>query len=229
MENKIKFIDIGGNEKIATVHHLRGTVLEVNGSTESITTGSGGGSRYDHLTKQNYIDPIKINTTNTKTLEIFLNDNAGKERLIRLTNWDIALRVGHELDLVWISCNDQSSPYLIVNNLTLGKYWYNYNNLTSIIAPDVTSFYQNKYKNRERILRYIIVGFLFLMFFRKINSWVENSTITTFIMLIPSLVVWRIVNLLMGASASNEYNNIIKVEKDKFIKALKPHIQKLNN
>ncbi len=225
MENKIKFIDVEGNEQIATVHHLRGTVLEVNGSTESVTTGSGGGSRYDDLTKQNYIDPIKINTTNTKKLEIFLNDNAGKERLIRLTNWDIALRVGHELDLVWISCNDQSTPYLIVNNLTLGKYWHNYNNLDCIITPNIKRFYWNKHQKTERIVRYFIVILLWLI----VYMYVHKFWLTTLIMLIPALIVYQVIHFVMTNSAGLEYNKVTKQQKDNFIKALKPHIQKLNN
>lgn len=225
MENKIKFIDVEGNEQIATVHHLRGTVLEVNGSTESVTTGSGGGSRYDDLTKQNYIDPIKINTTNTKKLEIFLNDNAGKERLIRLTNWDIALRVGHELDLVWISCNDQSTPYLIVNNLTLGKYWHNYNNLDCIIAPNIKRFYWNKHQKTERIVRYFIVILLWLI----VYMYVHKFWLTTLIMLIPALIVYQVIHFVMTNSAGLEYNKVTKQQKDKFIKELQSHILNLDN
>lgn len=225
MENKIKFIDVEGNEQIATVHHLRGTVLEVNGSTESVTTGSGGGSRYDDLTQQNYIDPIKIKTTNTKKLEIFLNDNAGKERLIRLTNWNIALRVGHELDLVWISCNDQSSPYLIVNNLTLGKYWHNYNNLDCIIASNIKRFYWNKHQKTERIVRYFIVILLWLI----VYMYVHKFWLTTLIMLIPALIVYQVIHFVMTNSAGLEYNKVTKQQKDNFIKALKPHILNLDD
>lgn len=71
-----------------------GQVIDVQKSSETRVHGEGGGG---------YVVSVKVDSTVTQDLQIFLRDEQGNERHIQVTNWDFPVRVGNRVEavLVW--------------------------------------------------------------------------------------------------------------------------------
>ena len=51
----------------------------------------------------------------------FLIDQDGQEHSIKLKNWDVSLREGHEIQVIWVISPNQEErgPYVVLNNHSL--------------------------------------------------------------------------------------------------------------
>ena len=53
-------------------------------------------------------------------------DDNGQEHDVTLSNWNVTLRTGHRIQIIWvIPENKQEGPYVVVNNLNLKKFQRN--------------------------------------------------------------------------------------------------------
>lgn len=133
----IEYQDEDGLKQIAQTLTFTGRVEQINDFTTSSTSGSGGVTEttYDGQTFRSTTTPVRISTTHTRNLDFFLIAQNGKEINIKLKGWDnVAIRKGHIITAVWLKNNDKYSPYCIIVNKSLGKYWSNFRKLNSFLG-----------------------------------------------------------------------------------------------
>lgn len=107
-----------------SVYCFTGTVLESNKQMETRVTGSGGGGATYKGTGATA--PVSISSTTIVHDHFFLVDETGKEIAVQLQNWDLALRTGHVLQLIWVIAGKAShGPYVVVENKNLQEVNFN--------------------------------------------------------------------------------------------------------
>lgn len=116
--------EININEKTYEVHSVTGKVAAANKQLETKVHGGGGGGYTNQ--GSGYTAPVTISSTTITHDDIYLVDTNGKEHAIRLQNWDVACREGHELDAVWlIKKGKNEGPYVALRNKTLNQTNWN--------------------------------------------------------------------------------------------------------
>ena len=134
------------------IYEVTGKILESNKQRELHVYGSGGGGATYNGTGGTA--PVNIQSSTTIHDEFFLIDQYGQEHSIKLTNWDVSLREGHKIQVIWvISPNQERGPYVVLNNHNLknittqpqiiksiAKKHYSKNFWLSILAAVVLSF-----------------------------------------------------------------------------------------
>lgn len=95
-----------------------GQVIDVQKSAETRVHGEGGGG---------YVVSVKVDSTVTQDLQIFLQDEQGNERHIQVTNWDFPVRVGNQVEAVLVC----SCP-IILRNKNLGSETRSYKDLKEL-------------------------------------------------------------------------------------------------
>lgn len=118
-------IAIGGKKYEA--YWVAGKVAAANRQLETRVHGGGSGGNSA---------PAPVTSTTVTHDEIFLIDNDGKEHSLRLQNWNVSSREGHEMLAIWLIKKGKSTgPYVVIHNRTLNETYYNDAVLTKMHRP----------------------------------------------------------------------------------------------
>jgi hypothetical protein len=122
------------NGKPFELHSVTGRVAAATKQLETRVSGGGGGGFTN--TGAGYTNPVHITSTTITHDQIFLVDENGNERALRLQNWNIACREGHELTAVWIIRKGKNSgPFVAIRNATVNETKYDDRELARINRP----------------------------------------------------------------------------------------------
>lgn len=112
----LKEFEAGG--RTYELYGISGKVIN-SGKTSTFHTYSSGGD-YDSNTGT-YNSPT-YHTSSSIHDQIFLVDKEGKEHVIKLTNWDVAVRESHEITAYWaIRKGKNRGPYVAILNHTINQ------------------------------------------------------------------------------------------------------------
>ena len=102
------------------IYQFTGEVVDNNKQRETRVHG-GGGATYNGT---GGTAPVTSSTTIHD--QFFLMDDNGQEHDVTLSNWNVTLRTGHRIQIIWvIPENKKEGPYVVVNNLNLKKFQRN--------------------------------------------------------------------------------------------------------
>ncbi len=107
-------IVINGNRY--EVHQFSGEVMKANKHLETQVRGGGGGGFTYQGTGGG--GSVSISSTTVTHDDVFLRDAQGREHVLRLRDWDVACREGHDMQAVWLSRDGKDTDYLMVRNRT---------------------------------------------------------------------------------------------------------------
>ena len=139
------------------IYEVTGKILESNKQRELHVYGSGGGGATYNGTGGTA--PVNIQSSTTIHDEFFLIDQDGQEHSIKLKNWDVSLREGHEIQVIWvISPNQERGPYVVLNNHSLR----NITTQNDIIREISIKHYAKKFW--LSIVAVIVLSFIFKSF-----------------------------------------------------------------
>ena len=114
------------------LHAVQGTVAGASKQLETRVHGGGGGG----YANSGYTNPVHISSTTVTHDQIFVVDDTGREHALRLQNWNVACREGHELTAVWlIRRGKNSGPYVAVHNGTIDETKYDDKTLAKAYRP----------------------------------------------------------------------------------------------
>ena len=139
----IQFNNIAKEPLAADVYSLSGQVVAINRSNQTHLHASGG-SAYASVTHQGYasasVSPVNITSTNSVYDDVYILTESGEELFIQLVNWENAgIRQGHYIQAIWLNITGvnppKATPYLVINNRSLGKIIYNYQGLGDAVRP----------------------------------------------------------------------------------------------
>lgn len=117
--------------KTYEIGSFEGTVLESSRQRETKVTGSGGGG----ATWDGYggTAPVNIKSETTIHDEFFLLNEDGVEKDFHLTNWDVPLRAGHFVQVIWLFPPKSSTGWhVVLNNKNLNKLEWNHTMINDI-------------------------------------------------------------------------------------------------
>lgn len=150
------------------IYEVSGKILESNKQRELHVYGSGGGGATYNGTGGTV--PVNIHSSTTIHDEFFLIDEYGQEHAIKLSNWDVSLREGHEIQIIWvISPNQERGPYVVLHNRSLR----NITTQNEIIRNISIKHYIKKFWLSIiaiGVLSFIFKSFIFFLIF-AIGSW----------------------------------------------------------
>ncbi|WP_180183915.1 hypothetical protein [Acinetobacter sp. YH01020] len=119
--------------KTFNVNSFTGTVIDTNKQLETKVSGSGGGGAV--YQGSGAIAPVSISSSTTVHDNFFLIDPNGKEISVKLSNWDLSLRTGHTVQVIWVVPQKASSgPYVTVHNQNLGDVNWNDTALKTVVG-----------------------------------------------------------------------------------------------
>jgi len=103
--------------RIIEFHTFTGVVLEEKKWTTTQVSGGGGG----YNVGSGHQNPVTISSSTTTHSQFFLRDDAGQERAFEITDFNVAVRQGHRVTVLWgIIQGNPNGPYLAVCNHTTG-------------------------------------------------------------------------------------------------------------
>lgn len=102
-------ITIGGRR--FAVHQFTGKVAQANKRTETRIAATGGGSDGAGGTR-----PMSIASATVTHDDVFLVDDGGQEKLVRLEDWNVGAREGNELHVVWVIDDKGVGHYVYIHN-----------------------------------------------------------------------------------------------------------------
>lgn len=139
----IQFNNAANERVTCDVISLAGEVIEINRSNQTHLYASGGGayasSSGGHASAS--VSPISVSSTNSVHDDVYILTDTGEEIFFQLVNWEAAgIRKGHHIQAIWlrVTIEDKgsfSTPYVIVNNRSLGKVLYNEAKLLDVVKP----------------------------------------------------------------------------------------------
>lgn len=122
------------NGKVYEHYWVTGKVTGASKHLETRISGGGGGGYSYQGTGFSSAAPISSQTVTHD--QVFLADGSGREHALKLQNWDLATREGHELTAVWVVRKGKSSgPYLAIRNHTTDDTQYNDAELAKLNRP----------------------------------------------------------------------------------------------
>lgn len=97
--------------KVESTSKDRETHVHGGGGGGAVRNGNGGSA------------PVRISSTTTVHDKFFLlNEETNVEKDVSLQNWDVSLREGHIVQVIWaIAPGKDEGPYVVVNNKNLNK------------------------------------------------------------------------------------------------------------
>jgi hypothetical protein len=122
------------NGKAYEHYHVTGRVTGASKHLETQVSGGGGGGYSYQGTGSSYSAPV---TSRTFTHDqVFVAAGDGKEHALKLVDWDLAVREGHDLTAVWLIKRGKSSgPYVAIQNHTTGDVRHNMDALAKMHRP----------------------------------------------------------------------------------------------
>ena len=118
------------------VHSITGTVLAPTKSRVVTTNVSGGGSYVSG--GATYTNPISTSTSTSIHDQFFLRTSDGVEKEIQLTNFNLALREGHQLTAAWvIKKGKKSGHYFLFRNHSTRGVDSNTSRLETMLRPSI--------------------------------------------------------------------------------------------
>lgn len=109
--------DIDINGKRYELRQFTGKVMQANKHLETQVRGGGGGGFTYQGTGGS--GAVSISSTTVTHDDVFLQNAQGREHVLRLKDWDVACREGHEIRAAWLRRDGKDSDdYLLVQNLT---------------------------------------------------------------------------------------------------------------
>lgn len=122
------------NGKAYERYHVTGRVTGASKHLETQVSGGGGGGYSYQGTGSSYVAPITSRTVTHD--QVFVADESGKEHALKLQNWDLATREGHELTAVWLVKRGKSSgPYVAIRNHTTDETLHDMDGLAKLYRP----------------------------------------------------------------------------------------------
>lgn len=117
---KLKDFSVGGKEY--EIHYQKGTLLSSNKHSTTSVSGSGGQSYGNGHTSS-----VNISSRTTIHDDIFIKDSEGREHSFQLSDFDLAVREGNELAVIWaIKKGEETGEYvLVINNSTNKNFFSN--------------------------------------------------------------------------------------------------------
>lgn len=110
---KLKDILVSGKEY--SIYYQKGTVVMANKHSTTSVSGSGGANNSN----------VSISSRTTIHDDIFLKDSEGKEHSFQLSDFDLAIREGHELAVIWlIKKGQERGQYVLVMNNTTDRNFF---------------------------------------------------------------------------------------------------------
>jgi hypothetical protein len=126
-----------------------------------------------HSGNSRQIPPVRIETSVKAFNHILLCDRKGKEHYIRLADFDIACREGHELSVVWaVKGQEMNGPPVVVINNSTAQCFFCVATITKMFRPSA--------------LFYITVA---LSFYLAATSMPVNITAVMLILVLGSIAV----------------------------------------
>ena len=106
---RVEVIGAGGGVTAPSNNNSRGG--GGGGGGGAVRNGNGGSA------------PVRISSTTTVHDKFFLlNEETNVEKDVSLQNWDVSLREGHIVQVIWaIAPGKDKGPYVVVNNKNLNK------------------------------------------------------------------------------------------------------------
>lgn len=112
------------NNKSYEICQFYGEVVDTSKQRETQIHGAGGGGASYQGTGGTA--PINISSTTVVHDQFFIVNEEGKELDVNLSNWNVSLRAGHKVQMLWvIPSNAKEGPFVRLNNLSLGKAQHN--------------------------------------------------------------------------------------------------------
>ncbi|OOR89404.1 hypothetical protein B0181_06910 [Moraxella caviae] len=132
----IELTSFDGHKKQVEVCSISGKVIDVRRTVKTHISGrshalAGGKNRYAHA-------GTSIKSSNTTHDEVYIVNEAGKEEVLRLTNFEEAnIRAGHHVQALYFKGfspkgDPTTTPYILINNRSLDKVVKKYD---EIIEP----------------------------------------------------------------------------------------------
>ncbi len=122
------------NGKAYERYHVTGRVTGASKHLEMQVSGGGGGGYSYQGTGSTYSAPVTSRTVTHD--QIFVADESGKEHALKLQNWDLATREGHDLTAVWLVKRGKSSgPYVAIRNHTTDETLHDMDELAKLHRP----------------------------------------------------------------------------------------------
>lgn len=103
---------------------IKGEVIDVSrlSHTEVWSSGGGGGGYVGPHGGHVSVSAPRIHSQATTNTDIFIRDESGKERHVRIYDQDIPLRAGHQLELAYVKNGSEWELAVLLNQST-EKFW----------------------------------------------------------------------------------------------------------
>lgn len=139
-------------------YSVTGKVTGASKHLETQVSGGGGGGYSYQGTGYSSTAPITSRTVTHD--QVFVNDGSGKEHALKLQDWDLAVREGHQLTAVWLVKRGKSSgPYVAIRNHTTDETLHNMPALSKMHRP------------------FLLYAFAPLLLMNWLGGWVVLATI----------------------------------------------------
>jgi hypothetical protein len=133
----MKTIDIHGRHY--TIYNATGKVEEAGKNLETRVHGGGGGGFTYGGTGGSA--PVSISSTTVVHDQIFLTDKAGVEHSFQLQDFDVAVRKGNEISVIWaVKRGKPTGKYVAVLNNTTGQNYFNQKALKNVFRFNLLYF-----------------------------------------------------------------------------------------
>lgn len=125
-----KEISAGGRSY--TLHGIKGTVVGTGKISDTRSTTSGG----NYNPNTGTYAPVSHHIHTDIHDQIFLRDPEGHEHAIKLVNWNVAVREGHEWSAFWaIQKGNTSGDYIAVMNRTVNENMFAESTIKQMCKP----------------------------------------------------------------------------------------------
>jgi hypothetical protein len=133
----MKTIDIHGRHY--TIYNATGKVEEAGKNLETRVHGGGGGGFTYGGTGGSA--PVSISSTTVVHDQIFLTDKAGIEHSFQLQDFDVAVRTGNEISVMWaVKKGKATGKYIAVLNNTTRQNYFNQKALKNVFRFNLLYF-----------------------------------------------------------------------------------------
>ncbi len=158
------------NEQNIDFLKVTGKVLEDKKHSETHVSSDGGGGYVGQ--HGGYVSAAQVSSTAVTKQEIWIKTDSGHEHNLQLTGYDIPLRAGHEVSVLYANsqkATDQCRTAFI--NHTTNKYWFltNTDNLISNLDLDSNSSFLGIIK--RLVFVFGIAMILGIVFNPSSSSW----------------------------------------------------------